>query len=107
MKILEFKSSGIGIIAEFHRIPSEFPNQAGVRPLRVGEVWMRLWSDCSHAKTKVEATSACGDLHLCAGLHSGIKANLHAVRAILPQSAGWMEDGNSTEEQEGTCSTLQ
>ncbi len=28
MKILEFKRSGIGIIAEFHIIPSRFHNQA-------------------------------------------------------------------------------
>jgi hypothetical protein len=27
MKILEFKRSGIGIIAEFCRIPTRFPNQ--------------------------------------------------------------------------------
>jgi hypothetical protein len=54
----------------------------GVRPLGIGEVWMRLWSDCSHTKTKVEATNACGNTQLCAGLRSGIEANLHAVRAI-------------------------
>ena len=64
----------------------------GVRPLWVGEVWMRLWSDCSHTNTKVEATNACGNTQLCAGLWSGIKANLHAVRAIWPQSAGWSEE---------------
>ncbi len=27
MKILEFKRSGIGLIAEFHKIPNGFPNQ--------------------------------------------------------------------------------
>jgi hypothetical protein len=27
MKILEFKRSGIGLIAEFRRIPNGFPNQ--------------------------------------------------------------------------------
>jgi hypothetical protein len=51
----------------------------GVRPLGVGESWMRLWSDCSHTKTKVAATNACGNTQLCAGLRSGIEANLHAV----------------------------
>jgi hypothetical protein len=40
----------------------------GVRWLEEGEVWMHLWSDCSYAKTKVEATSTCGNLQLCAGL---------------------------------------
>ena len=52
---------------------------SGVRPLGVGESWMRLWSDCSHTKTKVAATNACGNTQLCAGLWSGIEANLHAV----------------------------
>ncbi len=32
---------------------------------------MRLWSDCSHMKTKVAATNACGNTQLCAGLRSG------------------------------------
>ncbi len=63
-----------------------------VRPLGIGESWMRLWSDCSHTKRKVVATNACGNTQLCAGLRSGIEANLHAVRAIWPQSAGWTED---------------
>jgi len=64
----------------------------GLRLLGVGEVWMFLWSDCSHTKTKVEATNACGNTQLCAGLRSGIEANFHAVRAIWPQSAGWTEE---------------
>ena len=36
----------------------------GVHPLGIGESWeswMRLWSDCSHTKTKVAATNACGN----------------------------------------------
>jgi hypothetical protein len=64
----------------------------GLRPLGVGEMWMRLWSDSSHTKTKVEAMNACGNTQFCAGLRSGIEANLHAVRAIWPQSAGWSEE---------------
>ena len=72
----------------------------GVRPLGIGESWMRLWSDCSHTKTKVAATNACGNTQLCAGLRSGIEANLHAVRAIWPQSAGWTEDSGVEEEEE-------
>ncbi len=72
----------------------------GVRPLRIGESWMRLWSDCSHTKTKVVATNACGNTQLCAGLRSGIEANLYAVRAIWPQSAGWTEDSGVEEDEE-------
>jgi len=73
----------------------------GVHPLGVGKSWMRLWSDCSHTKTKVAATNACGNTQLCAGLRSGIKANLHANRAIWLQSAGWTEDLGVEEEEEG------
>ena len=74
----------------------------GVRPLGVGESWMWLWSDCSHTKLKVAvaATNACGNTQLCAGLRSGIEANLHAIQAIWPQSAGWMEDLGVEEEEE-------
>jgi hypothetical protein len=60
----------------------------GVQPLGVGEVWMRLWSNCSHMKTKAMATNACGNTQLCTGLRSGIKANLHAVRAICHGGGG-------------------
>ena len=64
----------------------------GVQPLGVRESWMQLWSDCSHTKTKVAATNACGNTQVSAGLWSGIEANLNAIRAIWPQSAGWTED---------------
>ncbi len=40
----------------------------------------------------MEATNACGNTQLCAGLQSGIEANLHAVQAIWPQFAGWSEE---------------
>ncbi|KAL7526608.1 hypothetical protein ACHAXR_004221 [Thalassiosira sp. AJA248-18] len=56
--------------------------QSGVRPLGCGEIWMRLIADCEHAQSKGGATIACGNTQLCAGLKSGIEANLHAVRAI-------------------------
>ncbi len=38
------------------------------------------------------------------GLQSGIEANLHAVRAIWPQSAGWTEDKAAEEEEDGDLS---
>jgi hypothetical protein len=60
----------------------------GVQPLGIGESWMRLWLHCSHTKMKVAATNACGNTQLCAGLQSGIEANLHTIRAIWTQSAG-------------------
>jgi hypothetical protein len=44
MKILEFKRSGIGIIADFHEIPSRFPNQ-GDRKLGYGDEGLELVGD--------------------------------------------------------------
>ena len=35
----------------------------------------------------------CGNVNLCAGLRAGIEGNLHAVRAIWLQSAGWECNG--------------
>jgi hypothetical protein len=52
-------------------------------------------ANCNHMQSKVGATAACGNTQLCAGLQSGIEANLHAVRAIWPQSAGWLHDGSN------------
>jgi hypothetical protein len=65
----------------------------GVRPLACGEIWMRIWADCLNSETKVGATTACGNVNLCAGLRAGIEGNLHAVHAVWPQSAGWERDG--------------
>jgi hypothetical protein len=70
----------------------------GVCLLGIGKCWMRLWSDCSHTKTKVEATNACGNTKHCAGL-PGIEANLHAVCAIWLQSAGWTKDLGKEEDK--------
>ena len=71
----------------------------GVRPIGCGEIFMRLFADCDHDQSKGGATVECGNTQLCAGLPSGIEANLHAVRAIWPQSAGWTHD-NGVEEDE-------
>ena len=64
----------------------------GVRLLGCGETWMRLIANCNHMQSKDLAMMACGNMQLCAGLCSGIESNLHAVRAIWPQSAGWAKD---------------
>ena len=65
----------------------------GVHPLACGEIWMRLWVDCLNTEMKVCATTACGNVNLCAGLRAGIEGNLHAVREIWPQSTEWERDG--------------
>jgi len=76
---------------------------SGVRPLECGESWMRLMSGCNNDQTRTQATIACGNAQLCAGLRAGIEGNLHAVGAVWPQSAGWTHDGgipSATEEDE-------
>jgi len=60
----------------------------GVRSLGVGESWMRLWSDCSHTVEGGGYQCMWEYPAVCAGLRSGIEVNLHAIRAIRPQSAG-------------------
>jgi hypothetical protein len=68
--------------------------EPGVRPVGIGDIFMRLWSGCVHAATKPEATNQCAEVQLCCGLRSGIEANLHAVRHVFPQSNGWQDDND-------------
>ena len=62
---------------------------------------MRLWVDCLNTKTKVGATTVCGNINLCDGLRAGIESNLHAVCAICPQLAGWDCDGREVTARHG------
>ena len=80
----------------------------GVRPLGCGETWMRLIANCNHLQTRNGATAACGNVHLCTGLRSGIEANLHAVRAIWPQSMGWTQDagGDEVDDEAATVDSI-
>ncbi len=78
----------------------------GVCPLACGEIWMRPWVDCLNSKTKVGATTACGNVNLCAGLQAGIEGNLYAVHTVWLQSAGWeRNDGEVTAPQPATKGT--
>ena len=79
----------------------------GVRPLAAGETIMRLISACNITQTGPQATTTCGNTQLCAGTRAGIEGNLHAVRAIWPQSSGWKidDDVTLTEQMEGVQNT--
>ena len=73
--------------------------QPGVRPLACGVIYMRLWARCNlAAEVKDMACDACGIKNSCAGLQSGIEGNVHAVRAIWPESAGWEFDRGTSEQ---------
>ncbi len=69
---VDWLSNGLPPYAAYHAVntvrPVALDKCPGVQPLGVGEVWMHLWSDCSHMKTKAAATSACGNTQLCTGL---------------------------------------
>lgn len=82
--------------------------EPGVRPLACGEVWMRLISKCIiDGKTKEMARRACCNVPLCAGLQAGIEGNLHAVREVWPESAGWQYNSGTADEPSPTFASLQ
>ena len=72
--------------------------EPGVRPVGIGEIWMRLWAHCVHAETKKDATRECANVQLCVGLRSGIEGILHSVRSVFPQSNGWTKDFGDEDE---------
>ena len=71
----------------------------GVRPMICGETTMRVIASVILQEVRPQATTACGNVQLCAGTRAGIEGNLHAVRAIWPESAGWKIDGDGIPQQ--------
>jgi hypothetical protein len=59
----------------------------GVRPVGIGESWMRLFSKCVLCVAGGEAKEACGVDQLCVGLESGIEGGIHAMRLLWEQHA--------------------
>jgi hypothetical protein len=53
--------------------------EPGVRPVGIGEVFMRCIGKTVTRLTGMDATMACGNYNLCAGLQSGIEGAVHAV----------------------------
>ena len=51
----------------------------GVRPIGIGSIIRRTLAKCLIKASGSQATAACGNLNLCAGLPSGIEAAVHAV----------------------------
>ena len=56
--------------------------QPGVRPVGIGEIYRRLWAKCLLKVAGSQATAACDNLNLCAGLAAGIEGAVHAVRLV-------------------------
>jgi hypothetical protein len=53
--------------------------QPGTCPVGIGEVYRRLWAKCLLKAIGSQATAACGNYNLCAGLQAGIEGAVHAV----------------------------
>jgi len=53
--------------------------QPGVRLAGIGESYRRLFAKCILAATGRQATAACDNLNLCAGLPAGIEGAVHAM----------------------------
>ena len=60
--------------------------QPGVRPVVVGETWWRLFANIVINVTVPEATMACQDDHMCAGLKSVIDGAIHGVQALWDEN---------------------
>ena len=56
--------------------------QPDVRTFGVGETWRRLFANILLKVTVTEATMACQDDQLCAGLKSGINGAIHGVKYL-------------------------
>ena len=54
--------------------------QPGTRPVGIGEIYRRFMAKCVLMVVGHQATVACGNLNLCAGLPAGIEGAVHAVQ---------------------------
>ena len=60
----------------------------GTRPVGIGEIWRRLWSKTIILIVGDQATAACGNYNLCAGLPAGIEGAIHAAAKNWDEAHG-------------------
>ena len=61
----------------------------GVRPVGIGETLRRALAKLVMRAAEYQARTACGKLHLCAGLEASIEVSTHAVGlSILERERG-------------------
>ena len=83
--------------------------QPGVRPVGIGEVYRRLFAKVLLKVIGSQATAACGNYNLCAGLLAGIEGAVHAVREIYEEqssAAAHPESDEAEEEQDDDMPSL-
>ena len=56
--------------------------QPGTRPVGIGEIYHRLMAKCVISACGHQATAACGNENLCAGLPAGIEGAIHAMHEV-------------------------
>ena len=68
--------------------------QPGIRPLGIGEAWMRAVSKLVLMQCGRDGKAACGNTQLCAGLEAGIEGAIHASiqRATTDDTLHFPED---------------
>ena len=54
----------------------------GIRPVGIGETWIRLMEKCLIQVTGKEATSTCRMEQLARGVKVGIEGDIHSVRVL-------------------------
>ena len=68
---------------------------------------MRLLARCALVgEAKALARDTCNNINLSGGLQLGIEGNLHAIRTIWPESAGWAFDPGTTAEPQNIFQQL-
>ena len=60
--------------------------QLGIRPVNVGETWLRLMVKCLLRVTGKETKATCETAQLAVGVEAGIESVIHAMRVL------WEED---------------
>ena len=61
--------------------------QPGIRPVGVGETWLRLMAKCLLRMAKPEVKAACGTEQLEGEVEAGIEVTIHAMRIFWEEHA--------------------
>ena len=60
----------------------ELDKHPGIRPVGVGEIWLRMMAKCLLWVTGQEAKAACGNAQLSRVVEAGIEGGIHAMHVL-------------------------